>query len=222
VSCTWRGTSPRSGSRRTCCLCRRSGRVRSGSRMSTCTQSPRGKSADASSISCHSRRCRLQRARGGRYYPFVRARSWAISIVCSPVSGCDMSRSLTLNRFAQVRSSRARCRLTRRCCCVAFVTATTCSTRARNTSARQGVRARVRESCARVTLAEERPSAVWSGRDDGRGGADMRSKAPAQGHLLAPQARWTSSRGGGTRTPGLRFWRPPLYQLSYAPRVEGL
>ena len=24
-------------------------------------------------------------------------------------------------------------------------------------------------------------------------------------------------RGGGTRTPGLRFWRPPLYQLSYAP-----
>src|SRR5919204_944917 len=26
-----------------------------------------------------------------------------------------------------------------------------------------------------------------------------------------------SSRGGGTRTPDLRFWRPPLYQLSYAP-----
>ena len=25
-------------------------------------------------------------------------------------------------------------------------------------------------------------------------------------------------RGGGTRTPDLRFWRPPLYQLSYAPR----
>ena len=25
------------------------------------------------------------------------------------------------------------------------------------------------------------------------------------------------SRGGGTRTPDLRFWRPPLYQLSYAP-----
>jgi hypothetical protein len=146
VSCTWRGTSPRSGSRRTCCLCRRSGRVRSGSRMSTCTQSPRGKSADASSISCHSRRCRLQRARGGRYYPFVRARSWAISIVCSPVSGCDMSRSLTLNRFAQVRSSRARCRLTRRCCCVAFVTATTCSTRART---RPRGRVSVR-GCARV------------------------------------------------------------------------
>src|SRR6266446_7744132 len=27
------------------------------------------------------------------------------------------------------------------------------------------------------------------------------------------------SRGGGTRTPGLRFWRPPLYQLSYAPGI---
>src|SRR5262245_18247776 len=26
-----------------------------------------------------------------------------------------------------------------------------------------------------------------------------------------------ASRGGGTRTPDLRFWRPPLYQLSYAP-----
>src|SRR5271155_3056754 len=25
-------------------------------------------------------------------------------------------------------------------------------------------------------------------------------------------------RSGGTRTPGLRFWRPPLYQLSYTPR----
>jgi hypothetical protein len=28
---------------------------------------------------------------------------------------------------------------------------------------------------------------------------------------------YSRSRGGGTRTPGLRFWRPPLYQLSYAP-----
>ena len=24
-------------------------------------------------------------------------------------------------------------------------------------------------------------------------------------------------RGGGTRTPGARFWRPTLYQLSYTP-----
>ena len=30
--------------------------------------------------------------------------------------------------------------------------------------------------------------------------------------------RYFGNRGGGTRTPGLRFWRPPLYQLSYAPR----
>src|SRR5690242_19522552 len=30
-------------------------------------------------------------------------------------------------------------------------------------------------------------------------------------------ARRCTSRGGGTRTPDLRFWRPPLYQLSYAP-----
>src|SRR5690348_9954623 len=29
----------------------------------------------------------------------------------------------------------------------------------------------------------------------------------------------TPSRGGGTRTPDLRFWRPPLYQLSYAPEL---
>src|SRR5581483_650187 len=33
-----------------------------------------------------------------------------------------------------------------------------------------------------------------------------------------PEAKRTIHRGGGTRTPGLRFWRPPLYQLSYAPR----
>jgi hypothetical protein len=32
----------------------------------------------------------------------------------------------------------------------------------------------------------------------------------------------SESRGGGTRTPGLRFWRPPLYQLSYAPGLERL
>ena len=27
-------------------------------------------------------------------------------------------------------------------------------------------------------------------------------------------------RGGGTRTPDSRFWRPVLYQLSYAPGLE--
>jgi hypothetical protein len=31
-----------------------------------------------------------------------------------------------------------------------------------------------------------------------------------------------SNRGGGARTPDLRFWRPPLYQLSYAPLMPGL
>ena len=28
-----------------------------------------------------------------------------------------------------------------------------------------------------------------------------------------------SGRGGGTRTPGARFWRPTLYQLSYTPML---
>ena len=38
-----------------------------------------------------------------------------------------------------------------------------------------------------------------------------------QGSYQAPRSG--SDRGGGTRTPGLRFWRPPLYQLSYAPSL---
>src|SRR5262249_9938139 len=29
-------------------------------------------------------------------------------------------------------------------------------------------------------------------------------------------------RSGGTRTPGPRFWRPMLYQLSYTPAVRSL
>ena len=29
-----------------------------------------------------------------------------------------------------------------------------------------------------------------------------------------------SGRSGGTRTHGLRFWRPPLYQLSYTPSAD--
>ncbi len=28
-----------------------------------------------------------------------------------------------------------------------------------------------------------------------------------------------SGRGGGTRTPNIRFWRPTLYQLNYAPKA---
>src|SRR5262245_10200692 len=36
----------------------------------------------------------------------------------------------------------------------------------------------------------------------------------------APRKSTTKSgRGGGSRTPSLRFWRPTLYQLSYTPRA---
>src|SRR5215469_3673722 len=37
------------------------------------------------------------------------------------------------------------------------------------------------------------------------------------GHAVKPVSS-PLGRSGGTRTPGLRFWRPPLYQLSYTPR----
>src|SRR5207249_2277047 len=50
------------------------------------------------------------------------------------------------------------------------------------------------------------------------------AKPSASTRKRAPRARrWFTQettdlyRGGGTRTPDLRFWRPPLYQLSYAP-----
>ena len=32
--------------------------------------------------------------------------------------------------------------------------------------------------------------------------------------------RWFSGRGRRLRTLGLRFWRPPLYQLSYSPMFD--
>ncbi len=35
---------------------------------------------------------------------------------------------------------------------------------------------------------------------------------------LAVKLRMISGRGGGTRTPNTRFWRPVLYQLNYAPK----
>ena len=44
----------------------------------------------------------------------------------------------------------------------------------------------------------------------------------AQRYVDAFRPEALPSRGGGTRTPGLRFWRPPLYQLSYAPVRRGL
>src|SRR5712691_11563998 len=36
--------------------------------------------------------------------------------------------------------------------------------------------------------------------------------------MRARARRRLARRGGGTRTPNHRFWRPGLYQLSYAPR----
>ena len=49
----------------------------------------------------------------------------------------------------------------------------------------------------------------------------LRAAARAEARLPAVR-RNQAIRGGGTRTPDLRFWRPPLYQLSYAPRQRGL
>ena len=37
---------------------------------------------------------------------------------------------------------------------------------------------------------------------------------------LARMLRIVSGRGGETRTRDTRFWRPVLYQLSYAPKVS--
>ena len=56
------------------------------------------------------------------------------------------------------------------------------------------------------------------GRRRAKMGRGRRTNPPAQGRLWL----YECSRGGGTRTPGLRFWRPPLYQLSYAPGLMGL
>ena len=49
------------------------------------------------------------------------------------------------------------------------------------------------------------------------------TRTPGNHHAERSEADFPAeSRGGGTRTPGLRFWRPPLYQLSYAPGLTGL
>src|SRR5579864_383073 len=67
---------------------------------------------------------------------------------------------------------------------------------------------------SRVDHDHARP--VWApdARQRGRGREARRSLSRGR------RGRHTrrGSRGGGTRTPGVRFWRPPLYQLSYAPR----
>src|SRR5262245_7876653 len=44
------------------------------------------------------------------------------------------------------------------------------------------------------------------------------SAAVASGTLISSVMR-TAGRPGGNRTPNLRFWRPPLCQLSYWPTV---
>src|SRR3954452_4741752 len=46
------------------------------------------------------------------------------------------------------------------------------------------------------------------------GGARRKHERPAA-------AGPSRDRGAGTRTLGLRFWRPMLYQLSYTPRSRG-
>src|SRR5882724_6878801 len=45
------------------------------------------------------------------------------------------------------------------------------------------------------------------------------SAAVASGTLISSVMR-TDGRPGGNRTPNLRFWRPPLCQLSYWPTVN--
>ena len=39
------------------------------------------------------------------------------------------------------------------------------------------------------------------------------------GQMVRPSSDLVYGRGGGSRTPDLRFWRPPLCQLSYSPVV---
>jgi hypothetical protein len=44
----------------------------------------------------------------------------------------------------------------------------------------------------------------------------MAVRVPRQNALVAD----SNGRGGGSRTPSLRFWRPTLYQLSYTPKLS--
>jgi hypothetical protein len=55
---------------------------------------------------------------------------------------------------------------------------------------------------------------VMSGADEPRNRLVMR--------FIALSKALKRYRGGGARTPDLRFWRPPLYQLSYTPRAPGV
>ena len=112
-------------------------------------------------------------------------------------------------------------------------------------SGRAGQRSRLAR--VREDLPDEVQSRSRHGADRGHGGralavalvrggwvsfASLFASSPQNGGLTRtttdscawPQSRTATeiaaiqaSRGGGTRTPDLRFWRPPLYQLSYAP-----
>src|SRR5437764_783888 len=81
--------------------------------------------------------------------------------------------------------------------------------------------------CARESMRLRR-SATWLAASStaacatGRARCDSSASASPASPTSA-SSRWKpcSSRGGGTRTPDLRFWRPPLYQLSYAPVPVG-
>src|SRR5690606_39612846 len=55
-----------------------------------------------------------------------------------------------------------------------------------------------------------------------RGGSLLFSGLGVHELVPAPRPRLAmGGRAGGFRTPNLRFWRPPLYQLSYRPSVNG-
>ena len=89
------------------------------------------------------------------------------------------------------------------------------------------------ESCgkARCALTLSNALAMWKGaraaftgsrRDSAAGGRRWVEDGVRILLLRDAFSLYECSRGGGTRTPGLRFWRPPLYQLSYAPGLMGL
>ena len=75
------------------------------------------------------------------------------------------------------------------------------------------------DSQSRCGPSADHPSPVSSGPYRFLAVTAQRAQIPVYGSVR-PFALEMVSRGGGTRTPDLRFWRPPLYQLSYTPRFE--
>ena len=90
------------------------------------------------------------------------------------------------------------------------------SIRSRSTSLDAGNRRRRDDRRPRLPAARPRPA-----RPAGRTAARRRRRLRPRRLPPALARSGLSSRGGGTRTPDLRFWRPPLYQLSYAPVPVG-